>query len=313
MWCPGSAAWHPGSSPHTRGTHSNTPSPIWRMRFIPAYAGNAPQQGPWRPPCPVHPRIRGERDRMRVWLPIVTGSSPHTRGTRPQATGMVPVARFIPAYAGNASGSVTAAQSTTVHPRIRGERPARQERARPLRGSSPHTRGTLTHNTPGLRPRRFIPAYAGNARHPATGPRERSVHPRIRGERKVPTTSDAALTGSSPHTRGTRNKVYAYDLLQRFIPAYAGNAINVDTRKVVKTVHPRIRGERAAARAMARAERGSSPHTRGTRAVCGSNPWLTSVHPRIRGERMCHPSSMAMARGSSPHTRGTHGEGHWRQ
>ena len=56
---------------------------------------------------------------------------------------------------------------------------------------------------------------------------------------------------------------------------------------------------------MARAERGSSPHTRGTRAVCGSNPWLTSVHPRIRGERMAKATGGNDPAGSSPHTRGT--------
>ena len=224
MWCPGSAAWHPGSSPHTRGTHSNTPSPIWRMRFIPAYAGNAPQQGPWRPPCPVHPRIRGERaHKPREWF-LWRGSSPHTRGTRLDQSLRRSLRRFIPAYAGNARRARSGQDRCAVHPRIRGERHPDKVNGLVLDGSSPHTRGTLTHNTPGLRPRRFIPAYAGNARHPATGPRERSVHPRIRGERADTLTIQRKAFGSSPHTRGTLSTGYPQALKPRFIPAYAGNA-----------------------------------------------------------------------------------------
>ncbi len=71
--------------------------------------------------------------------------------------------RFIPAWAGNARCPVAAETSSTVHPRIRGERDARALVEAGLVGSSPHTRGTLPGSPEKLVLLRFIPAYAGNA------------------------------------------------------------------------------------------------------------------------------------------------------
>ena len=136
------------------------------------------------------------------------------------------------------------------------------------------------------------------------------------------------MSGSSPHTRGTR------------VDHARGAAIVGD--------HPRIRGEHEAmtgeeARAsgiipayagnttvlinrLLEAE-GSSPHTRGTPRCKGPDRRATGDHPRIRGEH--HVLKLgayavngiipayagntgfgawrsARAAGSSPHTRGTH-------
>ena len=192
--------------------------------FIPAYAGNAFKHPVANMADAVHPRIRGERATARALATSLPGSSPHTRGTRQNAGLVANRDRFIPAYAGNAPTSHGNGSCGAVHPRIRGERVWISHCGAVYDGSSPHTRGTLTHNTPGLRPRRFIPAYAGNARHPATGPRERSVHPRIRGERADTLTIQRKAFGSSPHTRGTLSTGYPQALKPRFIPAYAGNA-----------------------------------------------------------------------------------------
>ena len=138
-------ALHPqGSSPHTRGT------PVALLKTI-CYAWD-------------HPRIRGEHPRVRAVVGVLdgiipayagntapasmitnyqVGSSPHTRGTLRCSLGASParedhprirgehllrqgekqrLPRIIPAYAGNT-------------------RTARRSRV-PLRGSSPHTRGT---------------------------------------------------------------------------------------------------------------------------------------------------------------------------
>ena len=73
--------------------------------------------------------------------------------------------------------------------------------------------------------------------------------------------------GSSPHTRGTPLETLAVLLECRFIPAYAGNAENAINKGSVKSVHPRIRGEREELEALSPSEVGSSPHTRGTRRV----------------------------------------------
>ena len=91
-----------GSSPHTRGTQGKLDFLRRLFRFIPAYAGNAPEARHRGSSRPVHPRIRGERTLDQLQEKQNDGSSPHTRGTQlrdgPGPRGQ----RFIPAYAGNA-------------------------------------------------------------------------------------------------------------------------------------------------------------------------------------------------------------------
>src|SRR5690606_2223066 len=93
----------------------------------------------------------------------MTGSSPHTRGTRPQRGEGIAAERFIPAHAGNAPRSLIAGIDRTVHPRTRGERGLMWGVGFILAGSSPHTRGTRAEIPAGRRGGRFIPAHAGNA------------------------------------------------------------------------------------------------------------------------------------------------------
>ena len=151
----------------------------------------------------VHPRIRGERQNGAADSQRISGSSPHTRGTRTRPPPGALWIRFIPAYAGNATGRPPFPAEQTVHPRIRGERVVPHEHQASPAGSSPHTRGT--HQIPCLAflIRRFIPAYAGNARRNPDSAPGVPVHPRIRGERHAVQSIAIADHGSSPHTRGT--------------------------------------------------------------------------------------------------------------
>ena len=299
------AIFNAGSSPHTRGTPQVPGHRPPRHRFIPAYAGNAGRRYGQAPCRPVHPRIRGERSGYVEARRSSSGSSPHTRGTLAHAARPVHQARFIPAYAGNARPDRMAMLTMTVHPRIRGERVCMGLRPIPRAGSSPHTRGTLFRRSRHILNRRFIPAYAGNA---AATPRPRparAVHPRIRGERPPGKTVYSFSIGSSPHTRGTRSAEQSATRLERFIPAYAGNAASPMIFAPGQTVHPRIRGERKDGSDSTAELPGSSPHTRGTHrqqrravhlrrfipAYAGNAAgWPArrrtgTVHPRIRGER----------------------------
>ena len=95
---------------------------------------------------------------------IELGSSPHTRGTRIDADRYRPNTRFIPAYAGNAPRMPRRPTRSPVHPRIRGERCIATSATWSAVGSSPHTRGTPHQRVDNDPVRRFIPAYAGNAK-----------------------------------------------------------------------------------------------------------------------------------------------------
>ena len=193
-----------------------------------------------------------------------------------------------------------------------------------MRGSSPHTRGAL-HPTRRHRPRpRIIPAYAGSTSTPGIGCPPRPDHPRIRGEHHRGIGHGKRPVGSSPHTRGAREKPGgpAFDL--GIIPAYAGSTPPHPTAPSSTPDHPRIRGEHFPTPGGTGPCQGSSPHTRGALgrghrrderrriipAYAGSTRrgggWDCSRpdHPRIRGEHAGSKASRRVIFGSSPHTRG---------
>ena len=152
-----------GSSPLTRGTpYCFQLFNVFR-RFIPAYAGNSGSDAYEYIGNPVHPRLRGELPYFFERLRAASGSSPLTRGTQTLRPRLLPLWRFIPAYAGNSIALLTSWTRMTVHPRLRGELTHcfRLDCARG--GSSPLTRGTLEKLWNVREETRFIPAYAGNS------------------------------------------------------------------------------------------------------------------------------------------------------
>ena len=110
----------------------------------------------------------------------------------------------------------------------------------------------------------------------------------------------------------------------RIIPAYAGSTPGPRSDRRPFKDHPRIRGEHYGDMSAYELSSGSSPHTRGARALglpalalgriipayAGSTSGHTcpgrdgSDHPRIRGEHVTVYSFVASVNGSSPHTRG---------
>ena len=171
----------------------------------------------------VHPRTCGERfywiETLQRWI----GSSPHVRGTGSLSGERSALSRFIPARAGNGAGAAPHTRPHPVHPRTCGERRTRATCSDGCGGSSPHVRGTADSLAVFLLKQRFIPARAGNGRSRSTDVLSRSVHPRTCGERSGAFIDYAAEFGSSPHVRGTVRHMTFAELLERFIPARAGN------------------------------------------------------------------------------------------
>ena len=187
---------------------------------------------------------------------------------------------------------------------MRGERSAYESADGRLAGSSPHARGTPDVSDINRAARRFIPACAGNA-PPRCQPRgPRPVHPRMRGERRVALGLCAQQDGSSPHARGTHRHCAQRPHPRRFIPASAGNAHSARPearrtkvhprilgervvvhlqRRQVKSVHPRMRGERWPDGCRHGTAGGSSPHARGTPDTNGSHPTSGRFIPACAG------------------------------
>ena len=94
-------------------------------------------------------------------------------------------------------------------------------------GLSPLARGTQFIVDGLQRVQRFIPAGAGNTMPPPTCTRSVTVYPRWRGEHTLPTGQRCQIVGLSPLARGTLTGAEPVRDHVRFIPAGAGNTLNV--------------------------------------------------------------------------------------
>ena len=196
----------------------------------------------------VHPRASGERPAVVPLVALDVGSSPRERGTHDDRRPHPPLDRFIPARAGNAPSSARPRSLGPVHPRASGERQSYDKEMTRGFGSSPRERGTRS-PTPARRWRpRFIPARAGNAAARRCRLSGRTVHPRASGERLRSELVTRYSGGSSPRERGTHHIGQLSILLERFIPARAGNARSQRRVWTGAPVHPRASGERCCRR-----------------------------------------------------------------
>ena len=145
------------------------------------------------------------------------------------------------------------------------------------------------------------------------------------GEHTWPAAADDAAYGSSPRGRGTSSYQQFFRDNYRFIPAWAGNIIDVCTMFKGRSVHPRVGGEHFFIRFLAILYSGSSPRGRGTCQTLGclhpgfrfipawagnihNRAWgliCKSVHPRVGGEHRFPENADYHDDGSSPRGRGT--------
>ncbi len=154
-----------GSSPRARGTAGDARESDPPLRFIPAGAGNSITSRRINPWDSVHPRGRGEQGFTGHQNKDWRGSSPRARGTACK-NGRWPLGvRFIPAGAGNSRCSSLSMESSSVHPRGRGEQATSVSSHPAISGSSPRARGTDLLHGGGADHARFIPAGAGNRHH----------------------------------------------------------------------------------------------------------------------------------------------------
>ncbi len=211
-----------GSSPLTRGKPDGREAGAARGGLIPAHAGKTGYPHLLLALIGAHPRSRGENHYEYAKPETVKGSSPLTRG-KPSGPGSAcrPWG-LIPAHAGKTLRLRACPEPTRAHPRSRGENSVRSWMSRHESGSSPLTRGKrfvfgVDGDADGL-----IPAHAGKTTH-RCGPRTSvRAHPRSRGENSSQAFVPLDGEGSSPLTRGKRNKGVTFGLENGLIPAHAG-------------------------------------------------------------------------------------------
>ena len=208
----------------------------------------------------------GEHTPLSTTIPLISGSSPHVRGTPARLFQGRFRWRFIPACAGNTVSPIIQTGHETVHPRMCGEHGANNQYLCPSTGSSPHVRGTQVARQILHGYRRFIPACAGNTGLFSLICFSITVHPRMCGEHDGSVTTCCLDAGSSPHVRGTRCTCGQVFPRLRFIPACAGNTSCYGSTQIRHPVHPRMCGEHPPDVKKWTGHNGSSPHVRGTPA-----------------------------------------------
>ena len=210
-----------------------------------------------------HPRSRGEYAPRGLVRNSVGGSSPLSRGILPRSQPSRVAAGIIPALAGNTSARAAARPPTPDHPRSRGEYARERAALGVYEGSSPLSRGILYPHFYADLPSRIIPALAGNTRPWGGRYQHWWDHPRSRGEYRLGEGRTRRGRGSSPLSRGIRDRLASCYFLPRIIPALAGNTRLRRRRFPGWWDHPRSRGEYVWGLVQLGIQFGSSPLSRG--------------------------------------------------
>ena len=129
-------------------------------------------------------------------------------------------------------------------------------------------------------------------------------HPRSRGEYGSHVRGLVGASGSSPLSRGIPHTCPQPLRRERIIPALAGNTGHSERLIPHLPDHPRSRGEYYLETSPGPRIKGSSPLSRGIRAVTAPAPAAAVDHPRSRGEYHKGHETSLWKWGSSPLSRG---------
>ena len=273
-----------GLSPRVRGKRLEWRHTAFGGGSIPACAGEA-SASCWRnTPSPVYPRVCGGSSGGGVSLPPTAGLSPRVRGKRTPARGAERRLRSIPACAGEALARNRRRERDTVYPRVCGGSCPPQDQHWIAAGLSPRVRGKPAASAANLCRSRSIPACAGEAGHSARRRPGYEVYPRVCGGSPAVLVSLSRRQGLSPRVRGKRGRLCAAQLVERSIPACAGEAIVYGDLWLSRRVYPRVCGGSPPGRHSGRCRRGLSPRVRGKLATAGVKAGGQGSIPACAGE-----------------------------
>ena len=174
-----------GSSPLTRGALLRSRHHPSKLGIIPAHAGSTLVGWRWRRSWMDHPRSRGEHLMARIRTIKPEGSSPLTRGALGFTSGAFVHLGIIPAHAGSTGAASAPTESTTDHPRSRGEHRGDMRYKISTLGSSPLTRGAPPSAACLATFTGIIPAHAGSTTFDPERGKRCGDHPRSRGEHRT--------------------------------------------------------------------------------------------------------------------------------
>ena len=152
-------------------------------------------------------------------------------------------------------------------------------------GSPPLTRGKATGPGTGAGAGGITPAYAGKRAGSCFPSWHSADHPRLRGEKQDRDGGARGREGSPPLTRGKVHDGSVLHLLRGITPAYAGKRECPWLSLPPAQDHPRLRGEKHAAKVGKIRVRGITPAYAGKSKELPDRRLYSRDHPRLRGEK----------------------------
>ena len=191
-------------------------------------------------------------------------------------------------------------------------------------GSPPHARGKAKQAHGCSCPPGITPARAGKRHCSSRTMRRTWDHPRVRGEKCIPTVLRCSRSGSPPRVRGKAAQPRPVGRYDGITPACAGKSDRSPCRLWRSQDHPRACGEKSMSYGCASCSQGSPPRVRGKGARfrhCGDYLGITPAragkslapaylrvasgdHPRACGEKHSLYLEVQAMPGSPPRVRG---------
>ena len=313
-----------GLSPRVRGNRSVLFAVIILTRSIPACAGEPVLSEIGMQATGVYPRVCGGTARVFVPPVLLVGLSPRVRGNLSERPHLLHRCRSIPACAGEPTGAPHTGGFTSVYPRVCGGTVLRVVRGAIRAGLSPRVRGNHIAGFLDIKPRRSIPACAGEP--PGVGRLgvARPVYPRVCGGTGISRWPTSRSYGLSPRVRGNLTANYRRMMNNGSIPACAGEPCSWSSQYLLIAVYPRVCGGTCFYLSLCSNGRGLSPRVRGNHSpssctrsrfrsipACAGEPRLATppwprgrVYPRVCGGTTPNATNAAVFPGLSPRVRG---------
>ena len=170
-----------GPSPRGRGSLRLARFPLLVPRSIPAWAGEPVARRREGRLGAVHPRVGGGASVQYPAGRVASGPSPRGRGSQATLHRRLDRDGSIPAWAGEPRVFNSEGNHVKAHPRVGGGASPWIAPASSRCGPSPRGRGSHVVGEQQGRPRRSIPAWAGEPRDAVDAAELRRVHPRVGG------------------------------------------------------------------------------------------------------------------------------------
>ena len=215
------------------------------------------------------------------------GLSPRLRGNPQVRLRYARGVGSIPAPAGEPAWVPAAAVPTSVYPRACGGTPRMDVPCDSVSGLSPRLRGNRLGNDREHKPRRSIPAPAGEPSPQPSKPSWPMVYPRACGGTRLISSMEKCKEGLSPRLRGNRPVARPCRAGCRSIPAPAGEPVAGGAQQCRKWVYPRACGGTQRFRVSRCFSSGLSPRLRGNRHVHRDQRPHDGSIPAPAGEPLC--------------------------